>query len=68
MQRHLLWVVYGLVMAGGLCTALLAIGLFEYRMRTLSVQEAAQRYWYLGALVVGIGLLLGVLVEMLMLQ
>ena len=68
MQHHMLWVAYGLVLASGFFTALVAVWLFEYRTRTLSAQVAAQRYWYLGALVVGIGLLLGVLVEMLLLQ
>ena len=68
MQHHMLWVAYGLVLAGGFFTALVAIWLFEYRTRTLSAERAAHRYWYLGALVAGIGLLLGILVEMLLLQ
>ena len=68
MGHHLLWVAYGLVLASGFFTALLTIWLFEYRTRTLTAEVAAQRYWYLGALVVGIGLLLGILVEMLLLQ
>ena len=68
MHAYLLWVAYGLVLAGAFFAALAGIGWFEYKRRILSAKVVSRQYGYLGVLVVMLGLLIGVSIEVLLLR
>ncbi len=65
MENRLIWIAYGLILGGSLFAAIVGIGFFEYKKRILTAKVAGRQYWYLGALVAVIGLIIGISLELL---